>query len=190
MWQRCCEGITVLFLVHSEPLPTLERLGGSWDAHMILLNYISSSRTRETDWLCGRCCSYIPLCLFHFPALCLWVPKFSFLSRRFRHIYHLLYFACILALLVYENLLILFHDLLQCQMFRGPSESRWLSSGLLRRVVWWKFTDVSEVLAASIIRAEISHLSEAHGPHFGNLCSKDFIHCTGITEHYHFMSYS
>jgi hypothetical protein len=28
--------------------------------------------------------------------------------------------------------------------------SRWLSSGLLRRVVWWKFTDVAEVLAASI----------------------------------------
>jgi hypothetical protein len=26
---------------------------------------------------------------------------------------------------------------------------RWLSSGLLRRVVWWKFTDVLEVLAAS-----------------------------------------
>jgi hypothetical protein len=24
---------------------------------------------------------------------------------------------------------------------------------LLRRIVWWKFTDVSEVLAASIIRA-------------------------------------
>jgi hypothetical protein len=30
---------------------------------------------------------------------------------------------------------------------------RWLSSGLLRRVVWQKFTDVAEVLAASIIRA-------------------------------------
>jgi hypothetical protein len=30
---------------------------------------------------------------------------------------------------------------------------RWLSSGLLRRVVWWKSTDVSEVLAAFIIRA-------------------------------------
>jgi hypothetical protein len=29
---------------------------------------------------------------------------------------------------------------------------RWLSSGLLRCVVWY-FTDVSEVLAASIIRA-------------------------------------
>jgi hypothetical protein len=27
-----------------------------------------------------------------------------------------------------------------------------LSSGLLRRVVWWKFTDVSEVLAASVIQ--------------------------------------
>jgi hypothetical protein len=30
---------------------------------------------------------------------------------------------------------------------------RWLSSGLLRRVVWWNFTDVSEVLAVSFIRA-------------------------------------
>jgi hypothetical protein len=30
---------------------------------------------------------------------------------------------------------------------------RWLSSGMLRYIVWWKFTDVSEVLAASIIRA-------------------------------------
>jgi hypothetical protein len=30
---------------------------------------------------------------------------------------------------------------------------RWRSSGLLRRVVWYKFTDVSEVLAASIIIA-------------------------------------
>jgi hypothetical protein len=28
-----------------------------------------------------------------------------------------------------------------------------LSSGMLRRVVWQKFTDVSEVLAASIIKA-------------------------------------
>jgi hypothetical protein len=26
----------------------------------------------------------------------------------------------------------------------------WLSSGLLRRVIWWKFTDVSEVFAAII----------------------------------------
>jgi hypothetical protein len=30
---------------------------------------------------------------------------------------------------------------------------RWPSSGLLRRAIWKKFTDVSEVLAASIIRA-------------------------------------
>jgi hypothetical protein len=30
---------------------------------------------------------------------------------------------------------------------------RRLSSGLLRRVVWYKFTDVSEELAAFIIRA-------------------------------------
>jgi hypothetical protein len=28
-----------------------------------------------------------------------------------------------------------------------------LSSGMLRRIVWQKFTDVSEMLAASIIRA-------------------------------------
>jgi hypothetical protein len=27
-----------------------------------------------------------------------------------------------------------------------------LSSGLLHRVAWWKFTDVSDVLAASIVR--------------------------------------
>jgi hypothetical protein len=31
--------------------------------------------------------------------------------------------------------------------------STWLSSGLYSRVVWQKFTNVSEVLAASIIRA-------------------------------------
>jgi hypothetical protein len=30
---------------------------------------------------------------------------------------------------------------------------RWLSSRLLHHVVWWKLTDISEVLAASIIRA-------------------------------------
>jgi hypothetical protein len=28
---------------------------------------------------------------------------------------------------------------------------RWLSSGLLRRVDWWTFTDVSEVIAVFII---------------------------------------
>jgi hypothetical protein len=28
-----------------------------------------------------------------------------------------------------------------------------MSSGMLRRVVWWKFADVSEVLTASIMRA-------------------------------------
>jgi hypothetical protein len=32
-------------------------------------------------------------------------------------------------------------------------KSRWLSSGLLRRVVWQKFTDVSEVLSACTIKA-------------------------------------
>jgi hypothetical protein len=31
--------------------------------------------------------------------------------------------------------------------------SRWLSSGLLCRLAWKKFTDVSEVLAADIIKA-------------------------------------
>jgi hypothetical protein len=29
----------------------------------------------------------------------------------------------------------------------------WLFSGLLRTVVWWKFTDVSDILAASIVMA-------------------------------------
>jgi hypothetical protein len=33
------------------------------------------------------------------------------------------------------------------------TRARWLSSALLRRVVWYKFIDVSKVLAASIIRA-------------------------------------
>jgi hypothetical protein len=30
---------------------------------------------------------------------------------------------------------------------------------MLRRVIWWKFTDVSEVLAASIIRAMMAAVS-------------------------------
>jgi hypothetical protein len=34
-----------------------------------------------------------------------------------------------------------------------------LCSGLLRRVVWYKFTDVSEVLDASIIRARAAYSS-------------------------------
>jgi hypothetical protein len=33
----------------------------------------------------------------------------------------------------------------------------WLFSGMLRRIVWYKLTDVSEVLAASIIRAMSTH---------------------------------
>jgi hypothetical protein len=37
--------------------------------------------------------------------------------------------------------------------------SGWLSSGLLRRVVWWKFTDISEVLIALMI--EEANTSEA-----------------------------
>jgi hypothetical protein len=35
----------------------------------------------------------------------------------------------------------------------GEYEDDWLHPGLLGHVVWWKFTDVSEVLVASIIRA-------------------------------------
>jgi hypothetical protein len=38
---------------------------------------------------------------------------------------------------------------------------RWLSSGLLRHVVWWKFTYVSDVLAASIIMAMKALIMEA-----------------------------
>jgi hypothetical protein len=37
--------------------------------------------------------------------------------------------------------------------FSRRRERRWLPSGLLRRVIWYKFTDVSEVLDTSIIRA-------------------------------------
>jgi hypothetical protein len=36
-----------------------------------------------------------------------------------------------------------------------------MSSGLLGRVVWYKFKDISEVLAASIIKAMISLMTEA-----------------------------
>jgi hypothetical protein len=38
---------------------------------------------------------------------------------------------------------------------------KWLFSWLLRHVVWEKFTDISEVLAASIIRAVIALMMEA-----------------------------
>jgi hypothetical protein len=31
---------------------------------------------------------------------------------------------------------------------------------MLRRIVWWKFTDVSEVLAVSIIRAIIALIKQ------------------------------
>jgi hypothetical protein len=44
---------------------------------------------------------------------------------------------------------------------------RWLSSGLLLRVVWYKFIDVLEVLAASIIRAMIALMMEAVFHHGG-----------------------
>jgi hypothetical protein len=40
----------------------------------------------------------------------------------------------------------------KCSGSHGGEYEDDLSSGLLRRVVWQKFTDVSEVLAASIIR--------------------------------------
>jgi hypothetical protein len=46
--------------------------------------------------------------------------------------------------------------LLQLFVVKSPkyiTSQRWLSSGSLRRVIWYKFTDVSEVLAAFIIRA-------------------------------------
>jgi hypothetical protein len=35
----------------------------------------------------------------------------------------------------------------------NAADMKWLSSSLLRRAVWQMFTDVSKVLAASIIRA-------------------------------------
>jgi hypothetical protein len=54
------------------------------------------------------------------------------------------------------KLLLLISDstILHSTLFSNiPSLWRWLSSGFLSRVVWQKFTDVSEVLPASIIRA-------------------------------------
>jgi hypothetical protein len=46
------------------------------------------------------------------------------------------------------------NNVMNLQFYKGQVISRrWLSSGLLRSVVWKKFTDVSEVLAAFIIRA-------------------------------------
>jgi hypothetical protein len=46
---------------------------------------------------------------------------------------------------------------------------------LLRREVWWKFTDVSEVLAVSIIRALIALMMEAAST---SETSVDFFHTT------------
>jgi hypothetical protein len=43
----------------------------------------------------------------------------------------------------------------------------WLFSGMLRRVVWWKFTDVSEILAASIIKTP--HLHDGDSKYLWNV---------------------
>jgi hypothetical protein len=64
-----------------------------------------------------------------------------------------------------------------CEHYNEPSDSITIygflkygvSSGLLRRVAWQKFTDVSEVLAASIIRAMTVSTSET---------SENFYHTT------------
>jgi hypothetical protein len=46
---------------------------------------------------------------------------------------------------------------------------RWLSSGLYRRVVWYKFSDISEVLPASIIR--VTHRPNDRGSQYlRNVC--------------------
>jgi hypothetical protein len=36
---------------------------------------------------------------------------------------------------------------------------KWLPSVLLYRVTWWNFTDISEALAASIIRSMNNHMA-------------------------------
>jgi hypothetical protein len=63
----------VLLSVHNALPPYPETLRGSWVAHRLRLNYVSSSGTR--DRLCGKFGSYAPPYLFHFPAPCLSVPK-------------------------------------------------------------------------------------------------------------------
>jgi hypothetical protein len=75
----------------------------------------------------------------------------------------------------YKNLLPLNGTCLHHARFFCPGRTpvrikliRWLSSGLLRCVVWYKYTDVSEVLTASIIRAivllmEAARTSETSG---------------------------
>jgi hypothetical protein len=45
---------------------------------------------------------------------------------------------------------------------RKTNVKRWLYSGMLRRVIWWKLTDVSEVFTSSIIRA-MSKLPRENG---------------------------
>jgi hypothetical protein len=47
-----------------------------------------------------------------------------------------------------------------------------LSPGMLRRVVWLKFTDVSEVLAASIIRA-MTHRNNPEQSHLHARCREN-----------------
>jgi hypothetical protein len=66
-------------------------------------------------------------------------PRESYIYYIYRRIYDC---VCLLCLNYYNR-------------YHGNAVKRqiWLSSGLLRRVVWQKFTDVSEVLAASINRA-------------------------------------
>jgi hypothetical protein len=53
-----------------------------------------------------------------------------------------------------NNLVVCFGVSCPTELPSKPDEEfwRWLPSGLLRRVVWWKLTDVSEVLAVSIIK--------------------------------------
>jgi hypothetical protein len=55
----------------------------------------------------------------------------------------------------------LFHVLL---IVTGITCITWQSSGILHRVLWWKFIDVSEVITTSIIRAD-----RPYCPHQGGL---------------------
>jgi hypothetical protein len=57
---------------------------------------------------------------------------------------------------------------------------RWLTAGSLRRVVWQNFTDVSEVLAASIIRETMTHRSDDGG----SIISETFVNFYQTTRRY------
>jgi hypothetical protein len=46
---------------------------------------------------------------------------------------------------------------------------RWLSAGLLRRVIWQKFTDVSWVSATSVFRELAHHLQNGSSKHLWNI---------------------